>query len=149
FIASVHFILGAAKLLHRKSVAELLPSKAFDICLGSKLNLAVSETHIPREFESCVKAAQGIHGYLAFDQFVLGIIFDLIAQLSDYATEWTNISVACSADASNPTLEMDFFTGAIELAIIENVPAQIVGTRVMSPGAPARPDFGVFREHSY
>jgi len=43
---------------------------------------------------------------------------------------------------------MDFFTRAIEFAIIEDVPAQVVGPRVMRPGARDWPDFGMLREHS-
>ena len=35
--------------------------------------------------ENCIKAAYGIHRYFAFDQFVIGVVFDSIAQLFDYA----------------------------------------------------------------
>jgi hypothetical protein len=44
---------------------------------------------------------------------------------------------------------MDLFAGAIELTVIKDVPAQVVGTRVMSPVAADDPDLGVLRENSY
>ena len=78
----------------------------------------------PRALTSALPAADGVALRVG----------DLVIDGGHRAADQPDVAVLLAADAAQPAFDVDFLAGAVHLAVVEHVPAQLVGDRARVPG---------------
>ena len=133
FIARRHFELRPAEFLDLEGMAIGDFIQAGQAALGSQVDLGIAQVDSLRDAEGKIKTAQGIDMRLPGPDRIALMVGELIGHRSNRIPHQADIASLFRTHAPQPAFDVDFFAGAIHLAVIEHVPAQGVGRRARFP----------------
>src|SRR5262245_57189846 len=142
--ARFHFVFGAAEFLNLKSVPVFSAFYLRRRALGFKLQTREAEIYGRRQFELHVEPAERVETQQPIGNLIIAGVLNRVTQLPDHALRQGDVASRPAAYASQPAFDMNLFAGAIDCAIIEDVPAQLVRRRSLCPTLAFTPPARVF-----